>query len=86
MRCLRCRNQIGRISPLIRFFRVRFDSVQLLAQLKPGGRMIIPVGTQGYNQMLEQIDKLPNGEIKREKLIGVVYVPLTDRQLQCPNK
>ena len=46
--------------------------------------MVIPVGTQGYNQVLEVVDKLPNGEIKRERLFSVVYVPLTDRKSQCP--
>lgn len=50
----------------------------LLKQLKPGGRMICPVGPVGETQQLEQYDKLPNGEIKKETLMSVVYVPLTD--------
>lgn len=53
----------------------------LLAQLKPGGRMICPIGPPGDTQHLEQYDKLPNGEIKKENLMSVVYVPLTDLKL-----
>lgn len=50
----------------------------LLKQLKPGGRMICPVGPAGETQQLEQYDKLLNGEIKKESLMPVVFVPLTD--------
>lgn len=50
----------------------------LLKQLKKGGRMICPVGPAGETQHLEQYDMLPNGEIKKETLMAVVYVPLTD--------
>jgi len=54
----------------------------LIQQLAPGGRIIIPVGVERGNQYLEQIDKGPEGTIKRTKLMGVRYVPLTDKQQQ----
>ena len=53
----------------------------LLKQLKQGGRMICPCGPAGDTQQLEQYDKLPNGQIKKETLMSVVFVPLTDLSL-----
>ncbi|KAJ7531426.1 hypothetical protein O6H91_14G043600 [Diphasiastrum complanatum] len=46
----------------------------LLDQLKPGGRMVIPVGT-GF-QDLVVIDKLLDGSIKKHVEMNVRYVPL----------
>jgi protein-L-isoaspartate(D-aspartate) O-methyltransferase len=49
----------------------------LIEQLKPGGRMVIPVGPQGENQSLKLIEKTHTGEIKERDVLPVVFVPLT---------
>ena len=54
----------------------------LLSQLKLGGRMVIPLGSETGGQWLEQIDKRADGTIERKKLMGVRYVPLTDKEKQ----
>ncbi|KAL1213789.1 Protein-L-isoaspartate O-methyltransferase 2 [Cardamine amara subsp. amara] len=52
----------------------------LLDQLKPGGRMVIPLGT--YLQELKVIDKSEDGSIKVHTETSVRYVPLTSRDEQ----
>nr|CAB3487410.1 unnamed protein product [Digitaria exilis] len=56
----------------------------LLDQLKPGGRMVIPVGT--YFQDLQVVDKNADGSVSVLNDTSVRYVPLTSRsaQLQDP--
>ncbi|KAL1207256.1 Protein-L-isoaspartate O-methyltransferase 2 [Cardamine amara subsp. amara] len=52
----------------------------LLDQLKPGGRMVIPLGT--YLQELKVIDKSEDGSVKVHTETSVRYVPLTSRDEQ----
>jgi len=54
----------------------------LIDQLKPGGRLVLPVRESTGNQMLEVIDKKLDGSLTRESLMGVIYVPLTDAESQ----
>lgn len=62
------------------------SSLQLIDQLKVGGRLIAPVGGQASDQELVQVTKNADGSVRRETLMGVVYVPLTDRESQWPSR
>ena len=48
----------------------------LIEQLKPGGRMIIPVGTVYGVQYLIQVEKDSRGEVTTRTLIPVQFVPM----------
>ncbi len=48
----------------------------LVDQLAPGGRMIIPVGTQGGAQNLVLLEKSSNGKIIKKNVLPVSFVPL----------
>ncbi len=49
----------------------------LIEQLKPGGRMIIPVGPMMHVQYLMFVRKTPAGKIIKERRLPVRFVPLT---------
>ncbi len=49
----------------------------LLEQLKPGGRMLIPVGAPYDRQILTVIDKSERGDITQQTILPVAFVPLT---------
>jgi protein-L-isoaspartate(D-aspartate) O-methyltransferase len=51
----------------------------LLAQLKPGGRMVIPVGGSGDIQYLKVIEKRADGGVSEKKVLPVRFVPLVPR-------
>nr|GAT48775.1 predicted protein [Mycena chlorophos] len=54
----------------------------LVEQLARPGRMFIPVGT--LSQYIYQVDKDVEGNVTKTKIMGVNYVPLTDRDKQTP--
>ena len=49
----------------------------LLKQLKPGGRMMIPVGSRFLTQQLLLISKDDHGEVSTRQILPVLFVPLT---------
>lgn len=51
----------------------------LIDQLKPGGRLVVPVGSQGSGQSLLVIEKKSDGSIARRNVLAVRFVPLTDK-------
>lgn len=52
----------------------------LIEQLKPGGRMVIPVGPQFTVQQLILITKKQDGTVQTQLLLPVAFVPLTGRR------
>jgi protein-L-isoaspartate(D-aspartate) O-methyltransferase len=50
----------------------------LLDQLKPGGRMIIPLGT-GHGQLLVLVNKGEDGRVRQREVLPVAFVPFTRR-------
>ena len=49
----------------------------LIAQLKPGGRMVIPVGSPFLTQHLLLIEKGLDGTVTSRQILPVIFVPLT---------
>ncbi|MBI3527126.1 MAG: protein-L-isoaspartate(D-aspartate) O-methyltransferase [Betaproteobacteria bacterium] len=49
----------------------------LVRQLKPGGRMVIPVGTSFLTQVLLLVEKEPDGSVTSRQILPVRFVPLT---------
>ena len=48
----------------------------LLEQLRPGGRMVVPVGPPYQYQVLKLLEKQDTGAISSRELIGVAFVPM----------
>jgi protein-L-isoaspartate(D-aspartate) O-methyltransferase len=55
----------------------------LVEQLRPGGRMVIPVGQAYFHQELMLLEKLENGETKTTTILGVAFVPLVDKKVEA---
>jgi len=49
---------------------------ELLAQLKPEGRLVMPLGDPGSIQNLVKVTRRPDGTVEREDLGAVRFVPL----------
>jgi protein-L-isoaspartate(D-aspartate) O-methyltransferase len=49
----------------------------LVEQLKPGGRMVIPIGTPFSAQMLMLVEKEEDGSITTRQVLPVQFVPFT---------
>lgn len=52
----------------------------LIRQLKPGGRMVIPVGSRYLTQKLVLVTKSDDGKVTTRELMAVTFVPLTGKR------
>jgi protein-L-isoaspartate(D-aspartate) O-methyltransferase len=51
----------------------------LVDQLRPGGRMAIPVGEPFGSQDLVLVEKDQRGDVAIRTILGVAFVPMIDR-------
>lgn len=49
----------------------------LVEQLKPGGRLVIPLGERGGVQVLTLVEKDARGQVSQRRVLDVRFVPLT---------
>lgn len=49
----------------------------LVDQLKPGARLVIPLGQASYHQKLVVVEKNEKGDITTTDVLGVMFVPMT---------
>jgi len=56
----------------------------LLEQLKPGGRMVVPVGPSWAMQQLKLIEKQDDGSIRTTNVAPVRFVPFTRKPVASP--
>jgi protein-L-isoaspartate(D-aspartate) O-methyltransferase len=52
----------------------------LVDQLKPGGRMVVPVGSRNETQMLYRCVKREDGTLDKERKLPVAFVPMVDKR------
>ncbi len=55
----------------------------LVGQLRPGGRMIIPVGDRGSQELI-LLEKNEDGSLRRKSVLPVRFVPMTGRAEEAP--
>lgn len=53
----------------------------LVEQLKPGGRLVIPVGAPYGHQELMRVTRDQAGNTRRQKILDVAFVPLLDEEI-----
>lgn len=58
----------------------------LIKQLKPGGRMVIPVGGPFFTQQLMLITKELDNTVKTRQILPVSFVPLTGRHPETQSR
>jgi protein-L-isoaspartate(D-aspartate) O-methyltransferase len=51
----------------------------LIDQLKPGGKMVAPVGEGPFGQDLVVLEKSASGRVSRRKVLPVAFVPMVNR-------
>jgi protein-L-isoaspartate(D-aspartate) O-methyltransferase len=56
----------------------------LVAQLAPGGRLVLPVGDTPFSQHLMLVEKDAEGNVKERGVLPVAFVPLTRRPVASP--
>lgn len=55
---------------------------ELVGQLAPGGRLVVPVGVEDGAQQLVVVDRMMDGSLDQHSAMGVLYVPLTSKERQ----
>jgi protein-L-isoaspartate(D-aspartate) O-methyltransferase len=58
----------------------------LVEQLKPGGRMVIPVGSWPHGQELTIVDKDETGKVRERGILPVAFVPLVEEIYRKPGR
>jgi protein-L-isoaspartate(D-aspartate) O-methyltransferase len=48
----------------------------IVNQLKPGGKLLAPVGRAVFNQAIMLVEKAPDGKITSRSLLPVSFVPM----------
>lgn len=56
----------------------------LVEQLKPGARLVIPVGGMVFSQQLVVVEKKADGTLVRRDVLAVAFVPLTGQDHKRP--
>lgn len=55
----------------------------LITQLKPGARLVIPIGQPGGTQQLKLVEKQASGDVVVRDILDVAFVPLTGPNRAC---